>query len=424
MLVSSRFNLLIVALIAFVSFVTARTVITSQTCATRYCASPPKKTYRTTKTIRKTVPYTKVRWKTVVKPRVTRTVTATKTVTSQRYFTVWKTFSTSTLANTIWIGTTTISRTVHETTTITTATITVPTFTSTITTPSITVPAPSGFVSIDEDPQNIGVTPDDDGPWWAGGKNRRDAQPDPAAAKGKYITAVTCTKILLTKTGTSDLWKTTTKAASTVTKTVLATKTILPPIITTTKTTTKVELITTSKYKVAFYSSFFTKTLTSYTAATTYLSTISTNLPAPTYYAACGDNNRAPNVGWWDVYHVTGGDAVAGETTKVIYSNGTSYNCCAACHTYNEGGATCVGSAWFTLTEFGEQPCQEPPVGSRPCPEFTSKCELVIVTPEEPVQCRSSPFKFTYARYAPQKIISNGPKCNRFAWYGFSEQPF
>ncbi|KAF3107562.1 hypothetical protein TWF102_006945 [Orbilia oligospora] len=429
MLVSSRFNLLVVALVAFVSFVTARTVITSQTCATRYCGSPPKKPYRITKTIRKSIPYTKVRWKTVIKPRITRTVTSTKTVTSQRYFTVWKTFSTSTLANTIWIGTTTHTRTVHATLTITTATVTLPTFTSTITTPSITVPAPSGFLSIEDDPMNFGVGPDDDNdpnwPWWAGGeKRRREAQPDPAAAENKYVTAVTCTKILITKTGTSDLWKTTTKAASTTTKTVLKTKTALPPVITTTKTTTEVQLITTSKYKVAFFSSIFTRTLTSYTDTTVYLSTVSTSLPAPTYYAACGNENRAPNPDWWDVYHIDGGNAVAGETTKVIFSNGTSYKCCEACHTYNEGGATCAGSAWSSLTEFGEQPCQEPPVGSRPCPEFTTRCELVIVAPDAPVQCPRRQFKFVYAALRPPRIISNGPTCARFSFYGFSEEPW
>ncbi|KAF3275207.1 hypothetical protein TWF970_006929 [Orbilia oligospora] len=403
MLVSSRFNLLVVALVAFVSFVTARTVITSQTCATRYCGSPPKKIYRITKTIRKTIPYTKVRWKTVIKPRITRTVTSTKTVTSQRYFTIWKTFSTSSLANTIWIGTTTHTRTVHDTLTITTATVTLPTFTSTITTPSITIPAPSGFLSIEDDPMNFGIGPDADNdpnsPWWAGDKRRREAQPDPAAAQKKY--------------------KTTTKAASTTTKTVLKTKTTLPPVKTTTKTTTKVQLITTSKYKVAFFSSIFTRTLTSYTDTTVYLSTVSTSRPAPTYYAACGEKDIAPGPHLGDVYHIDEANAVAGETTKVIFSNGTSYKCCEACHAYNEGGATCAGSVWSPLTEFGEQPCREPPVGSRPCPEFTTRCELVIVGPDAPVQCPRRLFKFVYAALAPPRMISNGPTCARFSFRGF-----
>ncbi|KAK6347557.1 hypothetical protein TWF718_005395 [Orbilia javanica] len=409
MLGSSRFSLLVVALVAFVSFVTARTVITSQTCATRYCGSLPKKIVKTTKTICKTLPYTKVRWKTVNKPRITRIVTSTKTSTSQRYFTVGETFSTISLA-TVWLGTTTISRTVHGTITITTATVTSSVFTATITTPTVTVPKPSGFQAIRGDPGNFGVDPRDDDdpefPWWGRTvrKLRREAQPEPG--QGKYVTALTCTKILITKTGTSDLWKTTTKAASTTTKTVLTTKIVLPPVITTTKTTTKVQWITTSKYKVAFFSSIFDKTITSYTAATTYLSTVSTSLPAPTHYLACqyefDYGNMVPSPEWGGRYHAQDVDPLPGNWTRTVPSN-TADDCCGACHGFNEESATCSGSVWKPLT--GQ-------------PGFAGECVLYLFN-QNGGQCPQRAFKFNADAATPERIISNGPSCAMFKWKGF-----
>ncbi|RVD89633.1 uncharacterized protein DFL_000632 [Arthrobotrys flagrans] len=419
MLGSSRFNLLVVALVAFVSFVTARTVITSQTCATRYCDNPPNKIYKVTKKIHKTARYTVTRWKTVTKPRSTRTIKVTKTVTSQKYSTIWQTSTTSTLV-TIWIGTTTHTRTVHATSTSTTKTVTLPESTSTITTPSVTVAAPSGFVAIVDDPINEGIEAEPaPPPWWENGRRSRrsaepEPEPEPVAAKGKYVAALTCTKTLLTKTGTSDLWKTTTKAAATTTKTIVTTKTVLPPLQTTNKTTTKIiTLGTTSKYKVAFASSIFTRTLTSYTDATTYLSTVTTNLPVPTYYESCGTKNRSPPPEFRRHWTVVDAGPDAGETIKTTFSNGTSYDCCASCHTYNEGGV-CIGSVWRALTWWGELGCLE-----GPCPEFSSKCELVIATSDEPAQCRAHGYKMIETLHDMEAIVSNGLSCARwkFDWF-------
>ncbi|KAK6526006.1 hypothetical protein TWF281_011047 [Arthrobotrys megalospora] len=420
MLGSSRFSLLVVALVAFISFVTARTVITSQTCATRYCDTPPKKVSKITKTVHKTARYTVTRWKTVAKPKSTRTVKVTKTVTSQRYSTVWQTASTTSLV-TIWIGTTTQTRTVHATLTSTTTTITLPESTLTITTPSVTVAAPSGFIAIVDDPINEGIEEEPaPPPWWSGGRHRRDAEPEPAAAKKKYVTVVSCTKTLLTKTGTSDLWKTTTKAAATTTKTIVSTKTVLPPILTTTKTTTKITWTTTSKYKVAFVSSIFTRTVTSYTDATTWLSTVTTNLPVPTYYESCGTKNRSPPPEFRRHWTVIDAGPDPGETIKTIWSNGTSYDCCAACHTYNEGGV-CIGSIWRAQTWWGELPCWNPPEfpEPEPCPEFTAKCELIIATSDEPSQCHIRGYRMIETLKDKEAIVSNGLSCPRWQFHGF-----
>ncbi|KAK6343585.1 hypothetical protein TWF730_011176 [Orbilia blumenaviensis] len=416
---SSRFNLLVVILVAFTSFVTARTVITSQTCATSYCDVAPKKVYKVTRTIHKRTPYTVTRWKTIIPPKSTRTIKVVKTVTSQKYSTVWQTLSTTTLI-TKWIGTTTHTRTVHDTTTITTKTVTVPTSTFTVTTPSVTVPAPSGFVGVADDTDNSwDVSPPDDGPWWAG--KRRSAEPEPEPApKKKYVAAVTCIKTILTKTGTSDLCKTTKKAAATTTKTVVvSTKTVLKPLLTVTKTTTKIASVTTSKYKVAFASGiFFTSTRTAYTDTTTYLTTVSSDLPAPTYYESCGPRNKTPGPRVRQEWVLMDAGPDEGETVHVIWGNGTSHDCCAACHTYNQGGV-CVGSLWRALTWWGEQKCLEPPIGPEPCPEVMTKCELIIAASDAPDQCRQRKYTLGQERDIKEGIVSNGLNCKRFKFAGW-----
>ncbi|KAK6342313.1 hypothetical protein TWF718_007716 [Orbilia javanica] len=425
----SRFNLLIITLVSFVSFVTSRTVLTSQTCATRYCNAyvPSNKIHKVTKTVHKSARYTVTRWKTVSKPKSTRTVTVTKTTNVQKYRTVWLSSTTTSLV-TKWIGTTTHVRTVHATTTIYTSTITLPVTTFTITHPYVVVPVPSGFVGIDSDPDNVMARyPPEDDPWLSGRsaepepepepKPEPEAKPEPVPAHGKYVTAITCTKFFTTKTGTSDLWKTTTKAGATTTKTVITTRTIQLPLLTLTKSTTQVIPTYTSKYKVAFASSIFTRTLTSYTDATTYLSTATNDLPVPTYYAACGVYNKAPHPEYlerrYTIYNLAFGDD---ENIQTIWFNGTSHDCCAKCHTWDQGGA-CIGSVWRAQTWWGEQPCRGPPVGPEECPEFTAKCDLIIASSSAPDQCRSRYFDLTLITptlEVKEGIVSNGPACKAF----------
>ncbi|KAK6529746.1 hypothetical protein TWF281_008908 [Arthrobotrys megalospora] len=417
---SSRFNLLVVALIAFISVVTARTVITSQTCATRFCgyAVPQNKIYRTTKTIRKTVPYTVTRWKT---KKSTRTVKATKTVTSQRYTTISR-VTTVTSEVTVWIGTSTHTRKLTETVRSATLTETYPATTLIITYPVKTIPAPSGFVGVDDDPDNRSARSQPVRTWIRRDEpvlneqlDRRNAEPEPepVAANGKYVTAVTCTKTLVTKTGTSDLWKT--KTTGTTTKTIfVSTKKVTPPIKTVTKWSTKTVPKTTSKYKVAFASSITTTTL--YTTATTFLTTVTSQLPVETVYDSCGPRNRSPRPNfqpYWAAYQA-GPDR--GENVHVIMSNGTAHDCCVACHTYNLGGV-CIGSVWRSTIFTGDPPCW-PSTDLEDCdpwePEFRSKCELVIAASNAPALCRKHTYSFYTTNTEPEAVVSNGLSCQRY----------
>ncbi|KAK6538435.1 hypothetical protein TWF694_010020 [Orbilia ellipsospora] len=296
--------------------------------------------------------------------------------------------------------------------------------TSTITPPSVTVPAPSGFVGVNDDPDNWEIfVPPDDGPWWwDSDRKRRSAEPEPEPkpepVAGKYVTAITCTKTYLTKTGTSDIWKTTTKPGATITKTlVMSTKTVLLPILTVTKTTTKITRITSTAPHVFFPSSIFTKTLTAYTDTTTYLTAVTSNLPSPTYYESCGPRNRSPSPGieFWTAYHI--GSDPDGDV-HVIFNNGTSHDCCAACHTYSQGGV-CIGSVYHALTSWGEQKCVEPPLGHSPCPEFSAKCELIIATSDAPGQCRQRQYSLTQDNPEGLAIVSDGLSCKRFKFSGW-----
>lgn len=432
---SARFSLLVVALITFVSFVTARTVITSQTCATRYCGYPAPQIFKTTKTIRKTARYTVTRWKTVSKPKSTRTVKATKTVTSQRYTTVSR-VSTYTSASTIWIGTTTHTRKLTTTFFKAATTLTIPVTTKTITASTRTIPAPSGFIGVAEDPDNKAAL-NGKAPQWKRDTsildlelNRRSAEPEPApepepkpepAANGKHVVAITCTKTLLTKTGTSDLWKTTTKSSGTTTKTVfVATTTTLPPISRITKVSTRTIKLTTRKDKVAFATSWSSKTI--YTTSTKYLSTSTLNLPVQTFYASCGAKNMSPQENIHTDWAVWSAGPDHDETVHVIMSNGTSYDCCVSCHTWNQGG-TCIGTVWRSQIWEGDEGCaisNDPDcVWEPPNPEFRTKCELVIASSNAPSQCRRHNYQFYSTGTEPFSTVSNGLGCRRYKFLGF-----
>ncbi|KAK6510876.1 hypothetical protein TWF506_009968 [Arthrobotrys conoides] len=432
---TSRFNLLVVALITFVSFVTARTVITSQTCSTRYCgyAVPQNKIFRTTKTIHKSARYTVTRWKTVSKPKSVHTVKVTKTTTSQRK--TWITrYATFYIGTTIWTGTSTHTR--KSTTTIYKAATTLTSSITTITIPQSTktIPIPAGFTGVAEDPANKAALrgrPLDlkrDAPVLGLELERRNAEPEPApepepepepepAAKGKHVTAVTCTKTLITKTGTSDLWKTTTKLSGTTTKTVfVSTKTVLPPISTIIRTSTKTVTLTTKKDKVAFATSWTSTTV--YTTSTKYLTTVTKDYPVQTYHPSCGERNLSPQEylsTYWAAWETW---PHPDENVHVIMSNGTRYDCCVSCHTWNQGG-TCIGTVWrSTIFEGDPPPCAFDPdpncVDTPFEPEFRSKCELIIAASNSPAHCRTHEYSFYTTGTEPRAAVSNGLGCKRY----------
>ncbi|KAK6507222.1 hypothetical protein TWF481_005672 [Arthrobotrys musiformis] len=402
----SRLNILVLALITFASFCTARTVITIDgKCSTRYCgySVPNSKIYKTTKTVRTTARYTVTRWKTVTKAKVTKTVTATKKVTAI----ATKTISTVTSVTTKSGGTVTSTYT---------SSVTVPSFIGTfeITTKTLqstqTVAAPSGFVGVNDDPDNEPAKRA-----LQDGIRRRNAGPDPAA-KQQYITAITCTKTLLTKTGTSDLWKTTTKSVGTTSKTVWTTQTIKS-----TKTVTKKDPVTirSTITKFATVSEYTTVTVTKLT--TSYLTTVTTSLPQTTYYEACGPRNQGPPPSELNFYAINASPD-PGENLKIVWSNGTIYDCCVACQTY-PGPGTCMGSVYNYQGHWGAPDCPEldwdicPPF----IPEWYSRCELAI-SGGSAGTCRKHRYEYEWYFNQPPTVVSNGPGCKRFK-YRKASQP-
>ncbi|RVD81601.1 uncharacterized protein DFL_009458 [Arthrobotrys flagrans] len=391
----SRLNILVLALITLASFCTARTIITIDgKCTTRYCGRPVPKIYKTTKTIHTTGRYTVTRWKTVTKPKVTKTITRTKKVIS----TVTKTISTVT-------SVTTKLETVNS---YYTSTITIPSSTRTlsITTKTlqstITIPAPSGFVGVNDDPGNKLAQE---------GVRRRDAEPEPEpAAKQKYITAITCTKTLLTKTGTSDLWKTTTKKAGTTTETVWTTRTVWSNQ-TVTKENPVTVTLTVTEYTTV--STFITVTTTAVT--TTYLSTITTSLPQTTFHEACGPRNQGPPPEE-DRYYAADASPDVGEILEIVWSNGSIYDCCVACQTY-PGPGTCMGSVYNYQGAWGPPDC--PGTDWEECPphepKWYSKCELAI-SGGIAGTCRQHRYEYQWYFNQPPTVVSNGPGCKRFKY--------
>ncbi|KAK6354287.1 hypothetical protein TWF730_008699 [Orbilia blumenaviensis] len=434
-----RFNLLVVALITLASFVTARTVITSQTCTTRFCGYPVHKIYKSTKTICKSTRYTKFRWRTVSKAKSTRTIKTTKTITSQRYTTISR-VSTYTSESTIWIGTSTHTRKLTDTIFTASETVTIPVTTRVISASTRTIPAPSGFIGVDDDPDNVGARTaptfipravNTNEPIPEVELDRRnpepeprpepEPEPEPVAANGRHVTAVICTKTIITKTGTSDLTKITTKISGTVTKTVfVATTTTVPPIKRVTIVSTRTIRRTTSKNKVAFATS--KTTLFIYTTSTKYLSTVTSHIPVQTYYESCGTRNRSPRpnlqIGWaaWNA------GPAPGEDVREFSNNGTAYDCCVSCHTYNSGGV-CVGSLWRSNIWGGDPGCalsNDPDCVDEPFnPEFRSKCHLIIAASSAPALCRRQTYDFYTTGTEPEAVVSNGLTCRRYKFGRF-----
>ncbi|KAK6349302.1 hypothetical protein TWF730_010052 [Orbilia blumenaviensis] len=409
-----RFNLLVLALLAIVSYCTARTIITlPDKCTTRYCVTPVTKVYKIVKIWHTTGRYTVTRWKTSTKYPKTKTVTATKKITSTIHKTVSKS-TTFTARTTIWE---TLTLTSTNWVTVATATLTLP-ITTLTTRPLSYIPAPSGFVGVNDDPDNLGAASVSQEqrrnvePEPTPGPKPRNAEPEPKPVAAKHITAITCTRTILTKTGTSDLWKTKTKTMPTPTKTVWKTETYR-----TTKTTTKTVGTTSYSSIRDFTLTRTTVTATIGTTAYKYLTTTTEVLPLMTVYAACMENNHGPPPAVQFDYYAIGAEAYPNETTKVIYSNGSTYDCCVACLTY-AGPEVCLGSVYNYQGQWGGPEC---PGGWEECPpwepEFHSRCQLVLA-PDAPGNCRTHSYGYEWYMNQPPTVVFNGPSCKRFKWTG------
>ncbi|KAK6331600.1 hypothetical protein TWF718_002149 [Orbilia javanica] len=417
MYLSSRLNLLVVALIALVSFCTARTTITIQSCATRYCANPTE-VLRTTKTIHKTTRYTKVRWRTSTKYKTTTTTTSTRFATTTKY-------STSTLKTvTIITGTSTRTQTLPHWF-FATEPYTVTWLRTSIYTPTYTVPTPSGFLALDNDPDNA-ASPDYTAlPSAVVDADKRNVKIDiePRDPANKYASAVTCTKTLLTKTGTSDLWKTTTKTSSTSTKVVYKTLTITRS---STKTVTAKDAKTTRVLFTTYTSIYGTSTETIWTMlpTTLFTTTVLTSEATATVYAACANANVAPD---HIIYHrhaaVNYGPDPDEKVVEIVAPGGPE-TCCALCQTYS-GPGQCMGSIYnFLGAEIPEEDCPDAWSGGvflgwEFCPydpDNDMKCQLIISQEEE--SCRTRTFEFIPAVFGKtrDKHLSNGPACARFKY--------
>ncbi|KAK6506520.1 hypothetical protein TWF506_011426 [Arthrobotrys conoides] len=416
MYISSRFNLLIVAIIALVSFCTARTTITSQSCSTRYCANPTK-VFRTTKTIHKTIRYTITLWMTSTKYTSTHTLTSTKYTTTTSYV------ATTTLRTvTIFTGTTTITETLVNSVYATGPSTTTRTRTI-ISTPTYTVPAPSGFLAVDNDPDNS-ASPEYTALPPLDRKRDVDVNIKPRDPANKYAAAVTCTKTLITKTGTTNLWKTTTKTTGVTTKLVYKTVKITR---TATRTVTANNAPTTRVRSTKYTSIFSTSTMTIWTvppitiSTTTYLTSEAT----ATVYAVCANNNLTPDNLINPPRALSNYGPAADEKVVEIIAPGGPETCCMLCHNYS-GPGKCMGSIYnFRGAEIPEEDCPDAFengvfLGWEFCPfdpDDYMRCQL-IVSEDGEATCRTHGFEFIPYVFGKTRIkqISNGPGCARFKY--------
>ncbi|KAF3086158.1 hypothetical protein TWF102_011168 [Orbilia oligospora] len=393
-----RFSILVTAFITFVSLCAARTVITLEKCTTRSCGVPVK-VHRTTKTDHVTARYTITRWKkTVTVPAKIVTVVDTKPA--------WKTktVTASTVTKEIYI-TTGERRTeiVIRTKTISSVIATLPVITRTIRPQTVVIPAPSGVYGVNQDPANkAGQT-----------ITRRNAEPEPTpGAAKKYPSAVVCTKTLLTKTGTTDIWKTTTKKKGT--------KTVSKSYTTSTRTKT----VTVKNPKIITKIAGFITNTTSITTSTTittrvtlFEKTVTEILPTPTFYAACGASNRVPPPDFGTFWLVGGPGYSDDEPT--IYTEGdmSPHDCCVSCWTLPASKGKCIGSVHYYLGLWGDPNCDwehDEDCGVPPPGEPTAGCRLILESKKG--VCRTSNYYFYVDVTNPPIVFSNGPGCLRYKY--------
>ncbi|KAF3311356.1 hypothetical protein TWF173_008496 [Orbilia oligospora] len=395
-----RFSILVTAFITFVSICAARTVITLEKCTTRSCGVPVK-VHRTTKTVCATARYTITRWKTVTAPAKIVTVVDTKPAWKTKTVTV-STVTKGILVTTGERGTEIVIRTK----TISSFIATLPVFTRTIRPQTVVIPGPSGIYGVNQDPANkAGQT-----------ITRRNAEPEPTAgAAKKYPSAVVCTKTLLTKTGTTDLWKTTTKKKGT--------KTVSKSYTTSTRTkTVTVKNVKTITKIVGFVrnTTSITRSTTITTLVTLFEKTVTETLPTPTVYAACGALNRVPPDDFGTFWLVGGPGYSDDEPT--IYTEGdmSQHDCCVSCWTLPASKGKCVGSIYYYLGRWGDDLCSEfdEECGITKPGDITAGCRLVLESKKG--VCRTSGYFFYQDVTNLPIIFSNGPGCLRYKYTGIN----
>ncbi|KAK6515627.1 hypothetical protein TWF506_007952 [Arthrobotrys conoides] len=391
-----RFSVIVTALITLFSLCAARTVITIEKCTTRSCGAPVK-VHRTIKTVRATARYTITRWKTVTKPAKTVTVVDTKPAWKTKTVTV------STVTKGVFITTGDQTEIVIRTRTISSFITTLPVTTRTIRPQTVVIPGPSGIYGVNQDPAN---KPEPT-------VGRRNAEPEPnAGAAKKYPSAVICTKTLLTKTGTSDLWKTTTKTKGA--------KTVSKPYTTSTRTKTVTLKNPKTITKIIGWitnTTFITTTTTITTLATFYEKTITETLPTPTFYAACGTLNVVPPPDF-NTFWLVGGPGYS-DDEPTIYTEGeiSAYDCCLSCWTLPASKGKCIGSVYYYLGLWGDPLCdwEHDEDCGVPIPgEPTGGCRLILESKKG--VCRNFNYYFYQDVTDPPRAFSNGPGCLRFKY--------
>ncbi|KAK6539757.1 hypothetical protein TWF694_009953 [Orbilia ellipsospora] len=397
-----RLNTLAICVFALglISFSLARTVITSETCTTKYCAHPIGGVSRTTRTIHTTGRYIITKTRTIVKARTTKTTTKTTTVHPTTTFTV----------STVYFGTTIFTTTLHLETDITsfiTITAHADITTKTVTPATRTVAAPSGFTAIADDPAN---DPKKFSPLpvW-----RRSAAPVAAPNAQSYPTAVTCIKTILTKTGTSDLWKTSTSAPLAVTK--ISWKTITGSTVQKVFTLSNARSITTTVLasRVIWTTVHFVDT----TTTTAYSTTVTTAAATPLYYAACGPKNRIPPPEERSYSNAAGVGPTQDEiNTGFVISmdnNENDYGCCVRCLTLPASQGKCLGSVYNYIGPWGDTCPFNNPDCDPPVFDNISRCFLILEG--TPGVCSRHTYQLmSWTDTDPPVIISNGPSCARW----------
>ncbi|KAK6335429.1 hypothetical protein TWF696_002206 [Orbilia brochopaga] len=405
---SSRFGFLLLAVLTLASFCSAYDVAVVSHCATRYCVNPVRHIHRWTKTVHAKVNCAVTKTKTVARARYTkctyRTTTACVTTTHTVVPTVYST-------RTVYTSTTRPTRRVTSTITSTFSTDTV--LTTTIIPATRTILPPAGFVAVADDPDND--------PRKFPPIQRRNADPEPVPepepepvpvyhghGPRKYPTAIGCTKIYQTKTATHYIWKTYTKATSTIYKTEW--KTVHKAPVHKYHTLRSTRTIYRTVSAVRTIPTTISTTVT--TTTTAFASTVTINLPRETYYAACGDRNRAPPPDQRRVWTAGRVDPDTRDQPYVEFkSNATDYECCVACHTYNGANGPCIGSVYRYLGLWGDV-----------CPPWNPDCEVVsppdrgscnLILAGTVRRCRQHTFEIWSWQDRPH-YISNGPGCRRW----------
>ncbi|KAJ6258983.1 hypothetical protein Dda_5878 [Drechslerella dactyloides] len=371
-----------------------------------------KRIHRWTKTVHTNVNCAVTKTKTVAKAKYTkctyRTTTACATTTHK---------VTPTVTSIVTVYTSTTRPTRRVTSTFWTTIFSDTTLTTTITPARRTIPTPAGFVAVADDPDND--------PRKFPPIQKRDAAPEPAPVPEpepepepvpgvhgpkKYPTAIGCTRTYQTKTATHYVWRTVTKASSIIYKTEWKTvhKAPVHRYLTLGSTRTVRRTIST----VRTIPTTISTTVTSTTTA--YVSTSIIRLPQETFYAACGNRNRAPPPDERDVWTAGYADPDFTDQPFVQFNtNATDYECCVACQTYSGPNGPCVGSLYRYLGLWGDVCAIPPDPDCDPVsPPDRGSCNLILAG-NAAGKCRRHRFEI-WSWQDPPRYLSNGPGCARW----------